>query len=212
MGKKKGGAQHAQNSFAQLVGKANQEALKPYILQVIGEVGNDISRRVMSKMAILQNRIEALETILKERLDLTQVELDNSLFDLEDRVTGYIKVDRPAQEGDLLRLTMRTRKVDSEEFGKPQKREFSNLGKPPYALGVEFVEKALIGAEIGKPVVVPFDKELQEATKTQELEFTIDRVSELIAKPEPKKEEPKNATEGETTPEPTGSGESEQAG
>lgn len=205
MGKKKGQQQHATSSFNQLVGKANQEALKPFILSVIGDVGNDISRRVFGKMAIMQNRLEALETVLKSKLDLTQSELDGELYDLEDRITGFKRADRPAEEGDLLRLTMRIKNVKSG-YGRAQKKEFSNLGRPPFALGLPAIEKSLIGAYAGQTLIYPFDEELVKQTQTEEIEFTVERVSELIDKP--KAEEPKKENtdaESQNAPESAGS-------
>jgi hypothetical protein len=211
VGKKKNkGQPHQTQSFEQLVGQANRNALKPYINQLFGSLANDLSQRLFTRMAIFQNRIEALESILKMKLNVTQEEMDTALFDLEDKVTGYQKVDRPAQEGDLLRLTMRVKNTE-KGYGKPTKKEFSNLGREPFALGVPFIEKALLGVSVGVPTVVPFDEELRKQTKTDEVEFTIDRISELIEKPVVKKEEPQNA-EGQNASQPAGSEVPEQTG
>jgi hypothetical protein len=216
MGKKKGqsGGQHAQNSFLELVSNANRNALKPYILEVVGNVGNDISRRVMGKVAILGNRIEALETVLKSKLDLTQVELDTSLYDLEDGVTGYRKVDRVAQEGDLLRLTMRV-KNSKGDWSRPTKKEFANLGRPPFKMGIPDIEQVLLGVETGASATYTFkDDEIKQATGgTQAIEFTVERISEKIPPPpkpeEPKKEEPQNG-ENQDAAQPAGSPAPEQ--
>lgn len=211
MGKKKGqqGGKHASQSFADMVGKANQEALKPFILQVIGDVGNDISRRVMAKMAILQNRVEALEALLIEDGYFDQVQLDSSLFDLEDKVTDYQPVNRPAQEGDLVRLTMRVKNTKTG-WGKPTKKEFSNLGLPPYKMGLPEIEKVLLGVEVGGTANFLFEnEELKKATGSDEIEFTIDRISEKIPKPEPVKEESSNV-ENQDAAQPSGSPAPEQ--
>lgn len=210
MGKKKG-QQHATHSFTQLVSKANQEALKPYIHAVFGELANDLSKRVFTRLGIFQNRIEALETVLKEKLNMTQHEIDTALFDLEDRVTGFQEVDdsTASKKGDLLRLTMRIKNTKTG-YGKAIKKEFADLGNPPYAMGVPFLEEALIGLCRTAVKVVPFDPELKKATGTDEIEFTVDRVSELIPKIEAKKEESPNA-ESKDAAQSTGSPEAGQA-
>jgi len=86
--------QHAQHSFAQLVGKANQEALKPYIHQVFANLANDLSQRIFTKLGIFQNRIEAIEKVLEKRFKITENEILNELFDIEDKVTGHQTVTR----------------------------------------------------------------------------------------------------------------------
>lgn len=212
MGKKKtAGKPHATMSFEQMVGKANQEALKPYVNQLFANLANDVNTRVFTKLGIFQNRIEVLETLLKDKVGVTQQEIDNVLFDLEDKVTGYRKVDRETQMADLVRLTMRV-KPKGKEYGTPTKKEFSRLGLEPYAMGMKFIEEALFGLAVGQTKEVPFDEQLQTVSGVEALEFTIDRISEPIPREAPKTEEKTGEQDvtDQNAQEPSGSPEAQQ--
>jgi hypothetical protein len=211
MGKKQVKKQsHATMSFAQLAGKANQEALKPYILELFGNLANDLGHRQQVKLAILQNRIEALGNAVTAKTSVTQTDIETSLYDLEDKVTGYESVARPAQEGDLLRLTMTVKDI-AGQYGEPQNREFSNLGREPYSLGVPTFEKALIGSIVGETLEIPMDEALQKATGASALKFTVNRIS--MKKDVPNTKESEDAKDSNAQ-EPSGSpeaGETNQA-
>lgn len=186
MGKKKaqgGTKQHATQSFAELVGEANRNALKPYIHEVFGHLADSLSQRMFKQMANIQTRIMALETILTAKLNLTQEQLENAVMDVEDTATGYQTVNRPATPGDLLRISLRTRPKGQADWSDTQRRQVTNLmnfGKPeggPLSLGSVQVEGALIGMSKGDSKLVVLEEEFQ-------VELSIDRVSEKIAKPE----------------------------
>jgi FKBP-type peptidyl-prolyl cis-trans isomerase (trigger factor) len=171
MGKKKTqGKPHAQNSFEQLVAKANREALKPYIHELFMDLGNDLSQRVFRQLANIQTRIMALEEILISKLGVSEAEIQLTVANIEDEATGYRKVDRGAEAGDLLRVSIETKAKGTEEFTAPVKRQITRLLNQPYSL-TETIEKALVGVKAGETKEVTLEGEFQ-------VRVTIDRVSE----------------------------------
>lgn len=183
MGKKKtqGGGKHQTQSFQQLVGQANRDALKPYVEQLVvahvSNLGNQIAARMFTQLGNIQTRIIALERVLQQKLGLTNEELANLVLDIEDEATGYSKVDRAAQAGDFLRIELATKTSTETEFSRNVKREVASLGsdsdKNP---DTKTMNDALVGMKAGET------KEIMVGAVAVRL--TVNRVSEAPKAPE----------------------------
>jgi len=194
MGKKKtnnGGKPHQSLSFEQLVAKANQERLKPYIHELFMSLGNDLSQRVFRQLANIQTRVMALEEILIGKFNVTEVEIQQKVAEIEDEATGYKSVTRPAEAGDLLRVSIETKAKGTEEFTAPVKRQITKLLNQPFSL-TETIEKALVGVSAGETKEVTLEGDFL-------VRVTVDRVSEnLAAKAQAEAEAAKAAQPTET--------------
>ncbi len=180
MGKKRSAGQpqqHATKSFTELVGEANRNALKPYIHEVFGHMANDLSRRVFRQQANIQTRIMAVEELLKSKLGVTQAEIEAVVANVEDQATGYVTATRPAKEGDLIRLSLRTKSKDQTEYSEVMRRQVTNLMNlgmdlnAQLSLGSKEVEGALVGMSTGEVKVVTLEDDFK-------VELTVERVSE----------------------------------
>ena len=177
MGKKK--QVHATQSFSSMVGKANQEALKPYVEALVGHMADDLSKRLFRRQADVQVRLMAIESILMAKLGITEAEINTAVADTEDKATGYKEAfDRGAKAGDLLRISIRTKKPKEDTWTAPQLRQVTNLmndGMPPeapFSLGAKELEEALVGAatnDVREVVLHDFT-----------FEMTINRISKRI--------------------------------
>lgn len=187
---------HPNQSFAELVSNAQLNALKPFIHQQISVLGNELARRVFGQLGNVQTRIMALERIVQNRLNITDAEIMSVVTDVEDEATGHRKVDRPAEAGDLVRISVRTKSEANPEFTQPAKQEVGSLLKQPYSLGAKELEDALVGMNVG-------DVKLVTIQEKYDFELTVDRVSELIAKPVqavvPSSPVPETQTQAETS-------------
>jgi len=184
--KSKGGrSTRATQSFAELVGKQQLAALKPYIDQQVELVAEHVVLpKMVTRLAVLSNQIETLKTILVQKLNVQRYDIDQVLFDLEDKVTGYERSSVPAQKGDLVRLSMRM-KPKGQEYLEARDQEFSDLGNAPYALGIPDFENAILGMMEGELKVVPVPTDAAEASGVEAIEFTINRVSTKVVKEQP---------------------------
>lgn len=175
-GKKK--QNHATQSFQQMVGKANQEALKPYIHEVsqhyAENLANQIAQKMFAHLDNMQTRITAMEKVLQSKFGLTSADLREVVMDVEDEATGFVRVSRAAQRGDYLRITMSTKTTAETEFKREARREISNLGENDEQ-GPE--TKALNDALVG--MVAGEQKDLEVGGVTVRL--VLDRVSEAKA-------------------------------
>lgn len=194
MGKKKtnnGGKPHQNLSFEQLVAKANQERLKPYIHELFMSLGNDLSQRVFRQLANIQTRVMALEEILIEKFNVSEVEIQQKVAQIEDEATGYSAVTRPAQAGDLLRVSIETKAKGTEEFTAPVKRQITKLLNKPFSL-TETIETALVGVSAGESKEVTLEGDFL-------VRVTVDRVSENLAAKAQAEAEANKAAQTETT-------------
>lgn len=200
MGNKKGKSsakkpQHASLSFAQMVGKANQEALKPYIDAVMGQMADELSKRLFRQLGNIQTRIMAMEDILMNKFEVTEREIESAVATIEDDAWQYQLAERPAKEGDLLRVTIRTREPD-KEFSKAVKRQITSLMSKPYSMGSPTIEEAMVGMTAGET------KEVSMNEGKYLVEILVERVSEKIPQPEAAKVEAAPTGEGQDTPAP----------
>lgn len=191
MGKKKSNSKpHQSMSFEQLVGKANRDALKPYIHELFMSLGNDLSQRVFRQLANIQTRVMALEEILIGKFNVTEVEIQQKVAEIEDEATGYKAVTRPAEAGDLLRVSIETKAKGTEEFTAPVKRQITKLLNQPFSL-TETIEKALVGVSTGETKEVTLEGDFL-------VRVTVDRVSENLAAKAQAEAEANKAAQTET--------------
>lgn len=176
MGKKKaqGGSKHQSQSFEQLVGAANRNALKPFIIEtaveLVNDLGNQLAQRLFGQLGNIQTRIMALEKVLQQKFGLSEADIQNIVMDVEDEATGHTKVDRPAQAGDLLRVSAATKAKDQTEYNPSVRKEVNSLGAAKPTL-TKVVDEALVGMSSGET------KEVTIGDGAMTVRVTVDRVS-----------------------------------
>lgn len=180
MGKKRGAKSskpRATASFEQLVGKANQEALKPFIMQQMNLMGMQLRQASLKELSSIQMRIMALEKFAIEKLGITEDDIANKVAELEDEATGFILTEEAAVAGDLLRATIQVKTEGQEEYGPEQRMQIEKLAQQPFTV-TEGFEAQLVGIKTGETRDVTMDE-----GKTL-VRVTADRISTLINKPE----------------------------
>lgn len=174
-GNKKKVQKHATQSFEQLVGAANREALKPYIEQVVLHHVNNLSRQLgaqtFTHIGNVQTRIMALEKVIQSKFGLSEADIQNLVMDVEDEATGHKMVARPAQKGDCLRVTVSTKNKDEAEFTRTVRKEVLSLGAETPTF-TKVVDDALEGMSAGE------SKEIALGEGAVLVRVVIDRVSE----------------------------------
>src|SRR5690554_1671043 len=86
----------AQKQAQELLSK---NVIQPMIQQHMMQFKYEFTRQVMNDLAQIQLRIRNLE----QRAGITDDELAEDLMNLEDKATGHVKAERPAQNGDQIR-------------------------------------------------------------------------------------------------------------
>jgi len=185
MGKKRSkstGKPRQTHSFEQLVGKANQEALKPFIMQQMNFLGMQLRQSTLRELSSIQMRIMALEKFAIEKLNITEDDIANKVAELEDEATGLVPSTEGAKEGDLVRATINVKAEGQEEFGPEQRMQIDKLSLEPFTVTEDF-EKQLIGIKQGETRELTMDE-----GKTL-VKVKADRLS--TPKPQPKPVEAK---------------------
>jgi FKBP-type peptidyl-prolyl cis-trans isomerase (trigger factor) len=187
--KKELSSPHASSSFAQLVSKAQLEALKPYIEQVadqkMAELANKIISTlyqvVMNNQAQTQIRQLAFEKLLKEHTKwLTDDALAMATADIEDGALGLESIKTPAAEGDKVRVEV---KYSTQPEAAPEKVLINALLQTSPQGQVQTlleVEQALVGLAVGESTTVTLPSQVPGVDGTAEqtsVEITVKRVS-----------------------------------
>jgi FKBP-type peptidyl-prolyl cis-trans isomerase (trigger factor) len=180
MGKKKtkSNTAHPQESFQQLVARTALNIVKPYATELMMELANDLSLRVFKQIGNVQTRIMAIEELLIEKMGITLADIELKASDIEDEATGYKTADRPAQEGDLIRVVVSMKTKEGTEFSAPQKRLITKLLNKPHAL-TQTVEEGIVGMTSGQT------KEMELDGGAAIAKITVSKVSEKIVKEQP---------------------------
>lgn len=188
MGKKKGQGNKArpQQSFQDMVAGATLAKFKPYIDQQVQQALMTIARQQLD----IANRLSAIEEALIQKLDgIDQDVLSGMVSDVEDQQMGVEKVDGPAEEGDFVRLTIKTKAQDQEDYVGGSHLLVRALGQG-MTLGKE-LEAAVVGMKAGdEKDAIPFGKDEEMAANIE-----VFRVSRPIQEPkvEESKQEESNA-------------------
>ncbi len=168
--------QHQQKTFLKLVEEASIHKVKPYIQENFQQMGFQLQKEQNVGLSAMARRLVVTEQILCDKLGFTMDELSDRVFDMEDKDSGYFKVDE-IKQGDLARITVSTKAEGQEEFKGESKLEITDVGNAPFSLGPE-VEPQLIGMKTGETKEVAFGKDKKMLAK-----ITVRRVSEKTKAP-----------------------------
>lgn len=169
---KKAGAK-PQKSFQQLVAEAANAKLLTTVQQEIYQLGGQIAQNQSRELSGIVTRLAAIEQVLIEKLGITEEQLTEKVATIEDQALGYERVEE-VSSGDLVRLTVSTKKADAEEYTGESKLQVNNCGNSPFTLPQK-LEEALITLKTGQTIEVPFGKD-----DSMKAKLTVDRVSRKI--------------------------------
>lgn len=199
MGKK----QHATQSFTQLVGKANQEALKPFIIEVMQSLGQQLARQQLAATGEVITSIAALKRVLISKGIMTEADFVEARFQEEDAAWGLTESTEAAQAGDFVRITFKAKSDKDEAFGPEDRLNIKRLVEdntlqPEVAEGIVGMKKGEtkeIAFQVSNKVLNEATKQLEDAVTGYVVSVRLDRVSLNPKKPELKAVEKEAAAE-----------------
>lgn len=146
--------------------------------QALQETTSNMARSQMESAAKVYTRIMAIEkTMMDKDPTITRESLRRKIVEVEDEATGHILVDRPATQGDYLRTTISTKRVDSETFSAPTQINIASLQNEPAQTYPE-VEAALVGMKAGDTKIIDVAVKQGETTTNYNFQITLEFVSE----------------------------------
>lgn len=175
MGKKKQ-QEHVQKSMAQMVSKAALAQLWPHITNFvqsnIQRLGSQLALQQASTLETLFSRVIVLEQILIEKYGYTADDLAVRVSQVEDEKEGLtlLSNNELLQKGDVVRLLIKTKPKDKEEFQGETRLKVYSTGSGE-TLGLE-LEEPMIGMKTGESKLIEFGKD-----KSMVAEVTINRIS-----------------------------------
>jgi len=183
---KKSTGNHANDSFANLVGKAQTASQKAYIDQAVSirlqqlaqPMFQQITKLVLDHIGQVQTRQLAVERLLSVDSDKLAV----AVADVEDEARGYVVSTEAAKEGSLVRISTLSKAEDDEDFGDEEKIQINELLKKDPNGNVQTlieIETNLVGLKTGesKQFVIPAESEEGKATV---MKVTVVRISEKV--------------------------------
>ena len=126
------GSQHPTQSFANLVGKAQTAALKPFIAKTIQETVYPVLVQFQNQMKqdreMFQIRLMALENVFKKENLMFDAKLSTEIADIEDMSQGLVSVDNVVRDGYKVRFLLYTQK--DGVWLEPSKMAIQNVNTP----------------------------------------------------------------------------------
>lgn len=180
---KKHGRVHPTQSFASLVSASNRKALEPVVEEMVlaytQQAQQKIAKQMIESLAGVQTRIMVLEKIAIEKLQETKTSLSERVLEVEDEATGHVRVDTPAQKGDLLRVGIKAKGSKSDEWSNTTNIVIHHLAERiseevTYQTYKE-LEEALIGKIVGD--VCDVSIHIPDQKEKQHLRIAVDRIS-----------------------------------
>lgn len=109
------------------------------------------------EMAFL--RVEALESIVIEKLGYTEEDLNSKVVDLQNKIEGLESAnDSEVKEGDTIRYELSTKKIADVDFSESSRQKLDKVAVEPFALSEE-IEKPLIGMKVEESKEIEFGKD-----------------------------------------------------
>lgn len=154
----KGEKMNGNKKFLSLVGKANQEALKPFIKETVRESMNELKQEILEEIMKYTDRLtqgvgvrmRTLERAIINNLDVSSEDkLALVTMDTEDELLGLlVKESNPdlVEEGDYVRVKVKDPSGEMED----RNWSFTRVGTTPYETGNEELEKSVVGMKVGE--------------------------------------------------------------
>lgn len=174
MGKKKNlsGQNSGSKAFADQVGKANLEALRPAIEQMGTQIQRNLAKQQLSANADLVTMIVATQKVMISKGIATQEDFKIANFEVQEEAWGLEKKDTGAEEGDFLRVSYKVKDKDGN-YGKDNKQTIRKFKTNDEGFPQEFID-GLAGMKAGEVKEISFKVENSEESVIAEL--TMDRV------------------------------------
>jgi hypothetical protein len=180
MGNKKQSAPKPQQSFQQMVSEASSNAalnkimpeVEKMVRAYVQQLGQNLAMQQASTLETLFARVVVLESIVMEKLGYSTDDLTEMVAKTEDEKEGLIAVEE-AQLGDVVRLEVRTKTKDQEEFQGSSRLKIYQTGSGQ-TLGPE-MESAILGMKAGETKEVSFGQDQQLLAK-----ITVNRCSRKV--------------------------------
>lgn len=173
MGKKKS-QQHVAQSMGNMVSRAALTQMGPEIEKIVmhhvRQLGSKLAEQQVNTFQTLFTRLVVLETVIIEKMGITQEELSTRVSALEDEKEGFVILGEMTEVGDLVRVGVKTRTKDQTAWQGESLLKVYELGTGN-TLGKE-IEDQLIGMKVGESRIVEFGKD-----KGMVGEITMNRIS-----------------------------------
>jgi len=170
MGKKKdAGLPQEVKKSAELV---LREKVEPIIQEIVQQYLGVQQEQIDEILTLLSNRIRTIETVLKDKLGITDPELSAIMADIEDLRMGLVKVEDTIKVGDVVRCGVAVKAKEEEVYPNKQNLKFVDFGGQGNQLDVAIVN-GMLGMGIAEEKEVDFEKD----GKTFTAKISIDRIS-----------------------------------
>lgn len=154
----KGERMNGNKKFLSLVGKANQEALKPFIKETVRESMNELKQEILQEIVKYTDRLTQamgvrMRTIERAIVNNLDVDSDEKLalvtMDTEDELLGLLPKETNTdlvEEGDYVRVKVKDPSGQMED----RNWSFTRVATTPYETGNEELEKSVVGMKVGE--------------------------------------------------------------
>lgn len=162
------------NAFADKVGAANREALKPFIQQEVAVAQQKLAQQQLAAVGEILGQFAALKSLLIKKGVFSEKEISDAQFELEEAALGLIHSEEPVSSGDFLRVKYSVKAPKTGEFGPEQRTNVRDYGQNKEQFPKEFYE-SLEGMKEGESKEVEFIPEGAEEKYSAKL--TVVRIS-----------------------------------
>lgn len=161
-------------TFQQMMAGQTLKKFQGFIEQEIAVRTQSLTKHIIE----LNEQVIAMQEVLIEEVpEFSAEKLEDMIITVVDRKYGLVKAgDRPVQKGDSLRVTIKTKLKDDEDFSEHSSPMLVHQIGSGQTL--KEVEEGMYGMKVGDTKDIP--NENGEAT----FRITVDRISEPKVKPE----------------------------
>jgi len=154
--------QHSNMSFEQAVLTAARAQTKNDIKAEVAEAAAILTGETKKSLIATKQRLDALESLLKQKLGVTDQEITESLWTVQETSYGLEVVNTPAEKGNGIRFVVKEEMEGKETDSEPTQESFLVLGQDDDQLPKEIVD-ALTGSVAGDTKKVTLHSEQLKA-------------------------------------------------
>lgn len=154
--------QHANMSFEQAVLTAARAQTKNEIKAEVAEAAAILTGETKKSLIATKQRLDAVESLLKQKLGVTDQEITEALWSVQETAYGLEVSTEPATTGNGIRFAVKEELEGKETDAEPSQESFLVLGQDDDQLPKEILN-ALTGSNAGETKKITLHSEQLKA-------------------------------------------------
>lgn len=168
------GKQRANMSFQQSILMASRAQTRGDIKAEVEQAMSVLLQETKKSLISMKQRLDAIQNLVQDKLNISEEDIQDAIWEVQEKVYGLERVDTPAAVGNALRFRVKEEKEGEETDTPPTNESYLVLGNDDNEQLPKEIIEALTGSKSGDEKKVTLYSEALKSNYV--VTIAIDRV------------------------------------